>query len=142
MLLLERIWDQFRGQCGKLTTYPSPKPTFCPKWEVPTPPLSYINTWAVSQKPKLIQNLFKLLYISESSLVMISFLLMICMFDQAVLLLGEIGCWSLGLTGLIGFWLFKHSMNMFEDNIQKPFFLFPGRGYCINNTWMHIGQWH
>ena len=58
---------------------------------------------AVSRIPKLIQNLLKLLYISESSLVIISFLLMICMFDQAVLLLGEIGCGSLGLTGLIEF---------------------------------------
>ena len=41
------------------------------------------------------ENLFKHLYISESSVVIISFLLMICMFDQALSLLGEIGCGSL-----------------------------------------------
>ena len=39
-----------------------------------------------------------------SSLVIISFILMTCMFDQAVLLSREIGCWSLlGLKGLMHF---------------------------------------
>ena len=33
------------------------------------------------------------------TMVIVSFILMTCMFDQAVLLLGEIGCWSLFSTG-------------------------------------------
>ena len=49
----------------------------------------------ISYMVLLWENLFKCLYISESSLVIISFLLMICMFDQALSLLGEIGCGSL-----------------------------------------------
>ena len=49
----------------------------------------------ISYMVLLWENLFKCLYISESSLVIISFLLMICLFDQALSLLGEIGCGSL-----------------------------------------------
>ena len=50
--------------------------------------VSYFSDW---------ENLFK--HKDISSLVIISIILMICRFDQEVVLLGEIRCWSLlGLT--------------------------------------------
>ena len=52
--------------------------------------VSYFTDW---------ENLFK--HQDNSSLVIISFILMIYTFDQVVILLGEIRCWSLlGLNGL------------------------------------------
>ena len=55
-----------------------------------SPYVSYFTYW---------ENFFK--HRDISSLVIISFILMICTFDQAVILLGEIRCWSLlGLKGL------------------------------------------
>ena len=40
---------------GKLTTYPSPKPTFCLKWELSINVDLSKGRWAVSQKQKLIR---------------------------------------------------------------------------------------
>ena len=55
-----------------------------------SPYVSYFTYW---------ENFFK--HRDISYLVIISFILMICTFDQTVILLGEIRCWSLlGLKGL------------------------------------------
>ena len=55
-----------------------------------SPYVSYFTDW---------ENLFK--HQDISSLVIIAFILITCTFDQAVILLGEIRCWSLlGLKGL------------------------------------------
>ena len=40
---------------GKLPTYPSPKPTFCPKWEVSVNVCLGRGRWAVSQKRIMLQ---------------------------------------------------------------------------------------
>ena len=68
-----------------------------------SPYFSYFTDW---------ENLLK--HQDISSLVIIWFILMICTFNQVVILLGEIGCWSLlGLRGS----MIKHSHTCLLDNL-------------------------
>ena len=58
MQIAEKLcWNEIKMMDSeKLPTYPSPKPSLCPKWEVSVNVSLGEGWWAVSHKPKLIQN--------------------------------------------------------------------------------------
>ena len=68
VLLCANFYNQIRTKffgsitvSRKLPTYPSPKPSFCPKWEVSVHVNLGEGSLAVSQNPKLIQFFFSAL---------------------------------------------------------------------------------
>ena len=98
---------------------------------------SYFTDW---------ENLFK--YQDSSSLVIISFILMICIFDQILILLGEIGCWSLlGLKGsmiylsilitclLDNLWILKGEIMCEWDKLSW------GQSFYLNEITQNFFQW-